>query len=162
MRPHRSPVSAAAALVGGLLLLVATAGSTVAARPAIITIAIDLDTNTETFTTDSALLCPSGDAYTDFHFGAGNFVQAGTFHLTKLLVCEDGGSFVIRVNAGANFVVGDGTNGGWSVVPGSGTGDYEGLHGGGNIVGINSHTPPDRPHRLLLRIRRPLDRRRAS
>ena len=136
-------MSAAAALVGGLLLLVATAGSTVAARPAIITIAIDLDTSTETFMTDSALLCPSGDASTDFHFGAGNFEQAGSFHLTKLLVCDDdSGSFEIRVNAGANFVVGDGTNGGWSVVPGSGTGDYEGLQGGGNIVGINSHTPP--------------------
>ena len=143
MRPHRSTVSAAAALVGGLLLLVATAGGAVAARPAIITIEIDLDTNTETFTTDSALLCPSGDAYTDFHFGAGNFAQAGTFHLTKLLVCADGsGSFEIRVNAASNFVVGNGTNGGWSVVSGSGTGDYEGLRGGGNIVGINSDTPP--------------------
>jgi hypothetical protein len=143
MRPHRSPVSAAAALVGGLLLLVATAGSAVAARPAIITIAIDLDTSTETFTTDSALLCPSGDAYTDFHFGAGNFQQAGSFHLTKLLVCDDdSGSFVIRVDAGTNFVVGNGTNGGWSVVPGSGTGDYEGLYGGGNIVGVDSDTPP--------------------
>lgn len=143
MRPHRSPVTAAAALVGGLLLLVATAGSAVAARPAIIKIAIDLDANTEAFTTDSALLCPSGDAFSDFHFGAGNFREAGSFHLDKLLVCADGsGSFVIRVNAGANFVVGDGTTGGWSVVPGSGTGDYEGLQGGGNIVGINSDTPP--------------------
>jgi hypothetical protein len=143
MRPHRSTAMAAAALAGGLLLLVATAGATVAARPAIIRIDIDLDTNVETFTTDSALLCPSGVALTDFHFGAGNFRQAGTFHLDKLLVCDDrSGSFVIRVDAGANFVVGDGTTGGWSVVPGSGTGDYKGLQGGGNIVGVNSDTPP--------------------
>ena len=143
MRPHRSPVMTAAALAAALLLLVATAGGAAAARPAIITIAIDLDAGVETFTADSGLLCPSGDAYTDFHFGAGNFRQAGTFHLEKLLVCEDGsGSFVIRVNAGSNFVVGDGTTGGWSVVPGSGTRDYVGLQGGGNIVGINSNTPP--------------------
>jgi hypothetical protein len=133
----------AAALTAGLLLLVATAGSAVAARSAIITIEIDLDTGVETFTTDSSLLCPSGDAYTDFHRGAGNFWAAGSFHLNKLLVCDDGsGSFVITVDAGANFVVGDGTTGGWSVMPGSGTGDYEGLQGGGNIVGINSDTPP--------------------
>jgi hypothetical protein len=143
MRPHRSPAMAAVALACGLLMLVATAGAAVAARPAIIKIDIDLDANSETFTTDSTLLCPSGVALTDFHFGAGNFNQAGTFHLDKLLVCGNGsGSFVIRVDAGANFVVGDGTTGGWSVVPGSGTGDYEGLRGGGNIVGVNSHTPP--------------------
>jgi hypothetical protein len=143
MRPHGSPVKTAAALVGGLILLVATAGGAMAARPAIIKIDIDLDANVETFTTYSALLCPSGDAYTDFHFGAGNFNQAGSFHLTKLLVCADGtGTFVIGVNAGANFVVGQGTTGGWSVVPGSGTGDYVGLQGGGNVVGINSTTPP--------------------
>ena len=109
------------------------------------TIAIDLDTepSTETFTTASPLLCPSGDAYTDFHRGAGNFNQAGSFHLNKLLVCGDGsGSWLIRVDAGANFVHGNGTTGGWSVVPGSGTGDYEGLQGGGNVVGINSDTQP--------------------
>jgi hypothetical protein len=133
----------AAALTAALLLLVAATGGAVAARPAVITIEIDIDANVETFTTDSALLCPSGDANTDFHFGAGNFRQAGTFHLEKLLVCDDGsGSFVIRVDAGANFVVGDGTTGGWSVVPGSGTGVYGGLQGGGNVVGINSTTPP--------------------
>ena len=131
------------ALAAGLLLLLATTGSAAAARSALIVIAIDLDTGTETFTTNSPLLCASGDAYTDFHFGAGNFNQAGTFHLDKLLVCaDDSGSFVIRVDAGANFVVGDGTTGGWNVVPGSGTGDYEGLTGGGNIVGVNSSTPP--------------------
>ena len=89
------------------------------------------------------MLCPSGDAFTDFHHGGGNFVKAGSFHLAKLIVCDDdSGSFVIRVNAGTNFVVGDGTTGGWSVQPGSGTGAYVGLSGGGSVVGIDSHTPP--------------------
>lgn len=143
MRPRRSPVMATPALAAGLLLFVATAGGAVAAGPAVIVIEIDFDANVETFTTDSALLCPTGDAYTDFHRGAGNFQTAGTFHLDKLLVCEDGsGSFVIRVDAASNFVQGQGTTGGWSVVPRSGTGDFEGLRGGGHIVGINSDTPP--------------------
>jgi hypothetical protein len=143
MRPQRSPAMAVAATAAALVLLVATAGGAAAARPALITIEIDLDLNVETFETASPLLCPSGDAYTDFHRGAGNFRTAGTFHLDKLLVCDDGsGTFVIRVDAASNFVQGNGTTGGWSVVPRSGTGDYQGLHGGGHIVGINSDTPP--------------------
>lgn len=143
MRPRRSPFMAASAVAAGLLLLVATVGGAVAAAPAVIVIEIDFDANVETFTTDSALLCESGDAYTDFHRGAGNFRTAGTFHLDKLLVCDDdSGSFVIRVDAASNFLRGGGTMGGWSVVPRSGTGDYEGLRGGGHIVGINSDTPP--------------------
>jgi hypothetical protein len=144
MRPHMSRILAAT-VSSVLLMAVATAGGVAAARPAIITIAIDLDTqpSTETFTTESPLLCPSGDAFTDFHKGAGNFNQAGTFHLNKLLVCAGGsGSWVIRVDAGANFVQGNGTTGGWSVVPGSGSGDYQGLRGGGNVVGTDSDTQP--------------------
>jgi hypothetical protein len=130
--------------VGAALLLVGLAtGGALARDTAIITIAIDLDTGVETFTSDSALLCPSGVATTDFERGAGNFQTAGSFHLTKLLTCDDGsGSFVIRVDAASNFRVGDGTTGGWSVVPGSGTGDYVGLRGGGSIVGVNSDAPP--------------------
>jgi hypothetical protein len=31
---------------------------------------------------------------------------------------------------------------GWSVVPGSGTGDYVGLRGGGNVVGISQDEGP--------------------
>jgi hypothetical protein len=127
-----------------LLLLASTAGGALAARPALIVIDIDLDTNSETFTTSSPLLCPAGDAITDFHFGAGNFWAAGTFHLDKLLICDDdSGSFVISVDAASNFVVGDGTTGGWSVVPGSGTGDYVGLKGGGHVVGVNQPGPVD-------------------
>jgi hypothetical protein len=121
-----------------LLLASTVSGAMAAPRPALIVIEIDLDTSTETFTTDSPLLCPTGDAFTDFHKAAGGFKAAGSFHLNKLLVCDDGsGTFVIRVDAGANFVVGNGTTGGWSVVPGSGTRDYVGLKGGGNVVGIN-------------------------
>jgi hypothetical protein len=127
-----------AALAALALVLTSSIGGALAARPPIIEIAIDLDANTETFTTHSPLLCPDGMAYTDFHFGAGNFWAAGSFHLTKLLVCADGsGTFTIAVNAGANFVVGNGTTGGWSVVPGSGTDAYEGLNGGGSVVGVN-------------------------
>jgi hypothetical protein len=143
MRPHTSRVLAAT-MSSVLLILVATAGGAGAARPPIITIEIDFDSQSaEAFTTSSPLLCPSGDAFTDFHHGAGNFNQAGSFHLNKLLVCDDGsGSWLITVDAGTNFVHGNGTTGGWSVIPGSGTGDYEGLHGGGNVVGTNSDTPP--------------------
>jgi hypothetical protein len=140
----RTSYGRAALAVGASLLLVGLmTGGTVARDAAIITIAIDLDTGVETFTTNSPLLCPSGEATTDFERGAGNFRAAGSFHLTKLLTCDDSsGSFVIRVDAGSNFVVGDGTTGGWSVVPGSGTGSYVGLRGGGSLVGVNSDSPP--------------------
>lgn len=140
MRPTRVPAAIGAAFMAALLLLGGTVGGAAAARTAIFQIEIDFDTEpaTERFASDSPLLCPAGDALTDFHFGAGNFWAAGSFHLAKLIVCDDGsGTFVIRVDAGTNFVVGDGTTGGWSVVPGSGTGDYAGLRGGGSIVGVN-------------------------
>lgn len=139
MRPAR-PLAGAATLAAGLLVLAGAVNGAMAARSAIIEIAIDFNDPgpaSEVFTTNTELLCPEGRAYTDFHhFGGGG--AGGSFHLTKLLVCEDGsGSFVITVDAGTNFVVGNGTNGGWSVVPGSGTGDYVGLEGGGSIVGVN-------------------------
>jgi len=143
MRTRASRARGVLAFGAALAILGFTVSGVLAGRSAIFTIAIDLDTGTETFTSDSPLLCPSGTATTSFEFGAGNFGAAGSFHLTKELVCADGsGSFVIRVDAATNFVVGDGTNGGWSVVPGSGTGDYAGLMGGGSIVGVNSDTPP--------------------
>ena len=125
-----------------LLLLAASAGATVA-RTELFTIEVDLDTepSTETFFSDNALLCAEGGSFTDFHRAAGNFIRAGTFHLNKLIVCDDG-TFVIRVDAGSNFVTGGGTTGGWSVVPGSGTGDFEGLTGGGTVVGIPTDEAP--------------------
>jgi len=142
MRAHIQFLRAVTVLGSVLLLLGASAGVT-AARSQLFTIAIDLDTGSETFASDTGLLCPMGASFTDFHFGAGNFNQAGSFHLAKLIVCDDGsGSFVIGVNAGENFVVGDGTTGGWRVVPGSGTGDYVGLTGGGSIVGVATSAGP--------------------
>ena len=143
MRPRTSHDRVAMALGAALLLLGVSMGGVLARAPEVITIDIDFDAGPERFTTDSPLLCPSGDAFTDFERGAGNFVTAGTFHLTKLLVCDDGsGSFVIRVDAASNFVTGGGTNGGWSVVPGSGTGNYVGIKGGGSVVGVNSASQP--------------------
>ena len=141
MRPAR-PLAGAATLAAGLLVLAAAVNGAMAARSAVIEIAIDFNDPgpaVERFTTDSPLLCSEGDALTDFHrFGGGWASAGGSFHLNKQLVCDDGsGSFVITVDAGINFVVGSGTQGGWSVVPGSGTGDYEGLTGGGNVVGVN-------------------------
>jgi hypothetical protein len=142
MHPRASRLRVATALGSGLLLLAITAGGTAAAKPAeLFVIDIDLDTGIETFVADHPLLCESGDSFTNFEFAAGFRGAAGTFHLTKELVCDDGsGSFVIRVDAAANFVVGVGTLGGWSVVPGSGTGDYVGLRGGGSVVGLNTNT----------------------
>jgi hypothetical protein len=133
-----------AAMTAGLLALATTAGGAAAAPSPLIVIEIDFDSDpaTETFTSSSPLLCPEGDAFTDFQFQAGGFKAAGSFHLNKLLVCDDdSGSFVIRIDAAANFVVGTGTVGGWSVVPGSGTGDYVGLTGGGRVVGVNQPGP---------------------
>jgi len=130
------------ALGASLLLLAISAGSA-AAAPELFTIEIDLDSDpaVETFESDSPLLCDSGTATTFFDHAGGreDVSRAATFHLVKLIECDDGsGSFVITVNAAANFVVGVGTVGGWSVVPGSGTGDYTGLVGGGRVVGINT------------------------
>ena len=139
MRPTRT-LAAATTLAAGLLVVAGSLGGALAARPPLFEIAIDFrdpDPAIETFTSDSPLLCAEGDVYTDFHrFGGGPASAGGSFHLNKLIDCGDG-TFIITVDAGTNFVVGAGTQGGWSVVPGSGTGDYVGLKGGGSIVGVN-------------------------
>jgi hypothetical protein len=133
----------ATASLAALALVMVAAGGAVARDQELITIRIDIDTGAETFTTHSDLLCPSGVAVTSFERGAGFNGAAGSFHLTKTLTCADGsGSFTIRVDAAINFVVGDGTTGGWSVVPGSGTEAYVGLKGGGSLVGVNVDEPP--------------------
>lgn len=126
MLQHRiRAVVAAASLV---LLLVAP--SAVAAKSMTV---ITLNSFAiETFTATGGVVCPSGTATTDFHkFGGGPV--AGSFHLTKTLVCDDdSGSFTIEVNAATVF--GSPTdNGGWGVL--SGTDRYATLHGGGMIVG---------------------------
>ena len=85
---------------------------------------------TETFTATGGVVCSSGTATTDFHKFAGDGT-AGSFHLTKTLVCSDG-SFTIVVNAATVF--GSPTDqGGWAVL--DGTGAYATLKGGGNLVG---------------------------
>ena len=139
MRARTQVIRTVTVLGSSLLLLAASVGVT-AARSELFTIQIDMDTNTETVYSNSPL-CLVGDAITDFHRAAGNFNQAGTFHLDKLIVC-DGGTVVIRVDAASNFVTGGGTRGGWNVVPGSGTGVFAGITGGGTVVGINGDGAP--------------------
>lgn len=120
----------AAASAATLLLVVAAVGTAAAATQT--TITINSTDSGETFTTTGGALCPSGVATTDFHhFGGGNV--AGSFHLTKTLVCaDDSGSFTIKVNAATVF--GSPTDqGGWSVVGGDGA--YTHLRGGGWLVG---------------------------
>ena len=130
----RSAMFRGTALAASLLLLVG-AEPVLAGQPqTTITITIDFEVG-ETFTATGPVLCPSGSAVsTQDHFG-GNFRVVGTFHLTKLLTCDNDpeNTFTIKVDAGNTFKKGM-TTGGWSVV--SGTGDYSGLRGGGNIVGI--------------------------
>jgi hypothetical protein len=120
----------AAVAAGTALMIAGGVGAAAATRTSI---TIDANNVTgETFTTTGGALCPAGTATTDFdHFGGGNV--AGSFHLTKTLICTDGsGSFVISVNAATVFGAPQ-DQGGWSVV--GGTGDYADLSGGGSLVG---------------------------
>jgi hypothetical protein len=114
--------------IGATVLLLAGAGGAVAATK--VTITLTSVSSGETFTTTGGVLCATGTATTDFdHFGGGNV--AGSFHLTKTLVCDDG-TLTIKVDAATVF--GSPTDqGGWSVI--GGTEGYASLHGGGNIVG---------------------------
>jgi hypothetical protein len=106
----------------------------VAAASGKTTITLDSSSSGETFTATGDVICDSGTATTDFHhFGGSLNSAAGSFHLTKTLVCDDdSGTFTIVVNAATVF----GSpidQGGWAVL--SGTGDYTGLNGGGKLVG---------------------------
>lgn len=126
MSPHRIGAIATAAIA--LVLAIGSVGALAATRT---TITLN-SFATETFTATGDVICPSGTATTDFgHFGGGD--RAGSFHLTKTFVCDDGsGSFTISVNAATVF--GSPTDqGGWAVR--SGTGAYTTLRGGGNVVG---------------------------
>jgi hypothetical protein len=127
MSLHRFTAIAATALV--LALTVGSVGALGATKT---TITLSSFTSGETFTATGDVVCPSGTATTDFHHFGGGPV-AGSFHLTKTLVCDDGsGSFTIEVNAATVF--GHPTDqGGWAVL--DGTGDYATLRGGGNLVG---------------------------
>jgi hypothetical protein len=129
MLQHRIRLIVATATVCLLLaapMTVGAAGST--------TITLNSFSSGETFTATGGVVCPSGTATTDFRKFGGSFASAaGSFHLTKTLVCADGsGSFTIVVNAAVVF--GSPTDqGGWAVL--SGTGRYASLHGGGKLVG---------------------------
>jgi hypothetical protein len=117
--------------LAGLFLLAGPA-SAIAANRTVIT--LDSLASGETFVATGGVVCPEGTATTDFKkFGGSDRSRAGTFHLTKTLVCEDGsGTFTIVVNA-ATLFDSPTDHGGWAVL--SGTGDYETLRGGGIVVG---------------------------
>lgn len=126
MSLHRFGAIATAAIA--LVLAVGSVGALAATRTTITLNSFAV----ETFTATGGVICPSGTATTNFdHFGGGP--RAGSFHLTKDLVCDDGsGSFTIAVNAATVF--GSPTDqGGWAVL--GGTGSYSTLSGGGNVVG---------------------------
>jgi hypothetical protein len=118
------------ALAAILLLVVATQPAAAAGKVSI-TIDVNQASGTELFTADGPF-CDSGSATSgDFFFAGGG--RAGTFHLQKILTCDDGsGTLTINVDA-ATANGADHDQGGWSVA--SGTGDYAGASGGGNIVG---------------------------
>lgn len=144
MRPRTAATRGILAAGASLLLLTASAGAVGAARAEVFQIAIDFEDpdGLERFSSSSPLLCDEGVAITDFHFGTGAPTSRATsFHLAKQIVCDDG-TFWISVDAAANFVARSGTVGGWTVIKGSGTGAYEGLSGGGSIVGVNTDAGP--------------------
>ena len=139
MRARTKFLRTVTALGSGVLLLAASAGATTA-RTELFTIEIDLDTDTETVKSDGSLLCAEGDAITDFHRAAGNFDPAETpprqaDRLRRRNV-RDQGRRRVELREGRR------NEWGLDVVPGSGTGDFEGLGGGGTVVGINSDEAP--------------------
>jgi hypothetical protein len=116
-------------LVATALLALLTAAPASAATNVTIDIHVDFEEG-ETFTASG--ICPSGEAFSYGHHVVGNG-RATVFHLYKDLVCENGSTITIRLHASAVFGMA-GTIGGWTVV--SGTGDYAGIRGGGQVVGI--------------------------
>jgi hypothetical protein len=119
-------------VVAGTALLLLLAAPTALAAQGSTTITLNSFSSGETFTATGGVVCPWGTATTDFHkFGGGG--AAGTFHLTKTLVCGDGsGTFTIEVNAATVFGS-PGDQGGWGVL--DGTDAYATLSGGGKLVG---------------------------
>ena len=118
----------------GVLLAVPVA-SVAAASETVITIDVTFG-GPEYFTATGGVVCDSGTAVSDpefANFGGSKNRGVFTFHLTKTLTCDDGsGTFKLLVNASAS-PNSPGTIGGFAA--GMGTGDYEGLHGGGSLVG---------------------------
>ena len=142
---HRTATTRGILAAGAtLLLLTASAGSVGAGSKELFQIEIDFDNQGagEHFVGISPLACDEGTAWTDFRFGTGRETSAAfTFHLAKFIDCGDGG-FWISVDAASNQVLGRGTVGGWTVIKGSGEGAYEGISGGGNVVGLPGDGDP--------------------
>lgn len=118
-------------LAAGLIAAALLAPAASAASPVEITLTVPAFGGTETFVATGDF-CSSGTSISsNFRFAGGG--RAGTFHLDKTFACAGGSdSLTIRVNAAtANGSPQD--QGGWKVI--SGTGAYEGIQGGGNLVG---------------------------
>lgn len=126
----RVPFIRSAAVAVALVALAAQPAA--AAGKVSIDLTVDMTTGSQTFVASGAF-CASGwaDNGDDFFFAGGGW--AGTFHLDKILHCGDG-SGTLTINVNASTAHGSPQDqGGWSVV--SGTGDYAGAGGGGNLVG---------------------------
>ncbi len=117
--------------MAAILLLAAATQPAAAAGTVSITIDVNQSAGTELFTADGPF-CASGSAISgNFTFAGGG--RASTFHLQKVLTCDDGsGTLTINVDA-ATANGADHDQGGWSVA--SGTGDYATASGGGRLVG---------------------------
>ena len=143
---HRTATTRGILAAGAaFLLLTASAGGVGAGSKEVFQIEVDFDAQAsgEHFIGISPLVCDEGTAFTDFHFGTGTPTsRANTFHLAKFIDCGADGTFWIRLDAASNFVAGDGTVGGWTVIKGSGTGSLSNIAGGGNIVGVNADGDP--------------------
>ncbi len=130
MRARRTGI--ALGLIGSMLW----APAAFAAPPPVTTITIDVTFGgPETFTATGGVVCAAGTSESGPTIIAGGGRRGGgvlTFHVVKTLTCPDGGTFKLLVNA-TSSPTSPGTVGGFAA--GQGTGAYEGLHGGGQLVG---------------------------
>ena len=131
----RNHLARSAMLAVVALAAFAPASSAATGSPVQITLDVNTTVGTETFTAIGAF-CPSGTAESgNFRFAGGGQGrgQGFTFHLEKTLTCDNGsGTLTIAVDAATHL--GEPTDqGGWSVI--SGTRDWSGASGGGQIVG---------------------------
>lgn len=91
---------------------------------------VNLATGLEAFEASGAF-CAAGTAVSTPAVVTGHLPGRLQFHLEKTLTCDDGsGTLVIALDATMTFT---GTVGGWSIA--GGTGAYEGVNGGGRVVG---------------------------
>ena len=113
------------------LMLGAVPVGAITSAPTTIDVHSTFNTTGGTFQADSTLLCASGTT-SDITSIVGNG-RALTFHNLKTFTCaDDSGTFTLRIQANVRFCE-PADQGAWNVV--GGTGDYEGLHGAGTVVG---------------------------